>query len=434
LKGEGSYLAHLSDHASTCLPNSLYTPLHMPASILIIRTSSLGDVVYASAVLHDIRRALPDAQIDWVAEEAFTSAPQLAGARRVIPFALRRWRRRWYDPESWRELAAFRRALRETRYDIVIDLNEQVKSALIARAAFGERHGFNRASIREPLACSLYQVTHAVPRTLHFVERCRRLAAAALNYLPEGPPRWQWTLEKTGSSNALLTPPETPYVVLLHATSRDDKLWPEDRWHRLIQACRERRLRVLLPWGNAEEHARSERLAAGHDNARVPPKASLPELGALLKQARWVAGVDTGLTHWSAALGTPTVAIFTATSPRQLGIGIQGAHAVDLGEVGAPPEVDAVLTTASAVSAQSPAHFTRSLRGRGCPEGAGEGDGRPPLQGEGEDGVLVYPPPSASPPQGERGAERDASSQERLRLNQKSVGALTNASPEQEGE
>jgi heptosyltransferase-1 len=340
----------------------------MPATILIIRTSSLGDVVYASAVLHDIRRALPNAQIDWVAEEAFAAVPQLAGARRVIPFALRRWRRRWYDPQSWRELAAFRRALRETRYDTVIDLNEQVKSALIARAAFGERHGFNRASIREPLACPLYQQTHAVPRTLHFVERCRRLAAAALNYIPEDSPRWQWTWEEQAPPNTLLAPPETPYVMLLHATSRDDKLWPEDRWHRLIQACHERGLLALLPWGNAEECARSERLAAGHDNARVPPKASLPELGALLKKARWVAGVDTGLTHWAAALGTPTVAIFTATSPRQLGVGIQGAHAVDLGETGAPPEVDAVLETVSAVSLLSHTHSTLSPRGRGCPE------------------------------------------------------------------
>ncbi|MDR2710788.1 MAG: lipopolysaccharide heptosyltransferase I [Burkholderiales bacterium] len=316
----------------------------MPISILIIRTSSLGDVVYASAVLHDIRQALPDAQIDWVAEEAFTAVPQLAGARRVIPFALRRWRRRWYDPQNWRELAAFRRTLRETHYDVVIDLNEQVKSALIARSAFGVRHGFDRASIREPLACLLYQATHAVPRNLHFVERCRRLTAAALHYTAEGAPCWQWTWEAPALSNVLLPSPDAPYVMLLHATSRDDKLWPEECWRRLIRYCRERGLLTLLPWGNAKEQARSERLANGYDNARVLPKASLPELGMLLKNARWTVGVDTGLTHWSAALSTPTVAIFTATSPRRLGVGIQGAHAIDLGEVGALPSVDAALT------------------------------------------------------------------------------------------
>ncbi|MDR2173253.1 MAG: lipopolysaccharide heptosyltransferase I [Burkholderiales bacterium] len=377
----------------------------MSASILIIRTSSLGDVVYASAVLHDIRRALPDAQVDWVAEEAFAAVPQLAGARRVIPFALRRWRRRWYDPQSWRELAAFRQTLRETRYDIVIDLNEQVKSALIARAAFGKRHGFNRASIREPLACPLYQVTHAVSRELHFVERCRQLTAAALHYVPEGLPRWQWAWEEPSpSSNALLTPPETPYVMLLHATSRDDKLWPEDRWHALIHACHHRGLQVLLPWGNAKEQARSERLAVGHENARVLPKASLPELAVLLKKATWAAGVDTGLTHWSAALGTPTVAIFTATSPCRLGVGVQGEHAVDLGETGAPPEVDAVLETVSAISLQAHTSFTLSPRGRECPS------------------------PPAPLPQGESGAKRDANN-----LSQKCSNSLTNTSHEQEG-
>ncbi|MDR2016423.1 MAG: lipopolysaccharide heptosyltransferase I [Burkholderiales bacterium] len=346
----------------------------MSASILIIRTSSLGDVVYASAVLSDIRRALPDAQVDWVAEEAFTAVPQLAGARRVIPFALRRWRRRWHDPQNWRELAAFRRTLRETRYDIVIDLNEQVKSALIARAAFGVRHGFDRASIREPLACSLYQVAHAVPRTLHFVERCRQLTGAALHYTPEGSPRWQWTWGEQTSPNALLTPPETPYVVMLHATSRDDKLWPEDHWHHLIRLCHERGLQVLLPWGNATEQARSERLATSHDNARVPPKASLPELGALLKKARWVAGVDTGLTHWSAALGTPTVAIFTATSPRQLGVGIQGAHAVDLGEPGMPPEVDEVLAAVESILSSTPLPHPSPASGRGEQDPCARGD------------------------------------------------------------
>ncbi|MDR0770103.1 MAG: lipopolysaccharide heptosyltransferase I [Burkholderiales bacterium] len=322
----------------------------MAASILILRTSSLGDVVYASAVLHDIRQALPNARVDWVAEEAFAAVPQLAGAHRVIPFALRRWRRQCCNPQNWRELAAFRRALREARYDIVIDLNEQVKSALIARAAFGHRHGFDRASIREPLACPLYQTTHPVPRTLHFVERCRQLAGAALHYTPEGLPHWQWQWPEAAPSDALLTPPETPYVMLLHATSRDDKLWPEDRWHRLIHLCRERGLQALLPWGNAAEQTRSERLAVGHDNARVPPKASLPELAVLLKKARWAVGVDTGLTHWSAALGVPTVALFTATSPRQLGIGIQGTHAIDLGGPGEPPDVDAVLAAVAALS------------------------------------------------------------------------------------
>ncbi len=321
-------------------------PPPCPASprILIIRTSSLGDVVYASAVLADIRRTYPDAKIDWVVEEAFADIPRLAGARRVILFALRRWRKNWRHMSAWRELAVFRRTLRKESYDLAIDLNEQVKSALIGQWANAkERHGFDRASIREPLATFFYQKTHSVPRTLHFVERCRLLAAAALGYDIHETPRWQWAF------HTLQTLPKSPYVMLLTATSRDDKLWPEDHWRAVIADCAASGLAVLLPWGNADEQARCQRLAQGFTHTQILPHLSLTSLGQFLQQARWTIGVDTGLTHYAAALGTPTVAIFTATSPRQLGVAVQGAHAQDIGEHGVMPDPAQVLRCVKAL-------------------------------------------------------------------------------------
>ncbi|MDR1529445.1 MAG: lipopolysaccharide heptosyltransferase I [Burkholderiales bacterium] len=319
----------------------------MSLRILIVRASSLGDVVYASAVLADIRRAYPDAAVDWVVEEAFTDIPRLAGAEAVIPFALRRWRKIWWRADAWRELAAFRKKLRERHYDLVIDLNEQVKSALIAYSADAEiRHGFDWKSIREPLAVLGYQKTYAVPRDLHFVERCRLLASRALQYETVGLPQWRWQEENTSEL------PDKPYVVLLSASSRADKLWRDMDWRMLIAACAERNLQVLLPWGSANEEARCRRLAECFANAQVLPKSSLASLSGILRNAHWAVGIDTGLTHWSAALGTPTVAVFTATSPKRLGVAAQGTHAKDIGERGAMPTVDEVLTAVESLSSR----------------------------------------------------------------------------------
>src|SRR6478609_1930435 len=153
------------------------------SSVLVVRPSSLGDIVYALAVVSDIRRAHPDLAVDWVAEPGF--APLIAlcpDVGRVIPFGLRRWRRAPFTASTWRDVDAFRDALRKTRYAAILDLQEQVKGALIARAARGVRHGFDRSSIREPLATLFDDIHHRVSRDLHFVTRCRKLAGAALDY------------------------------------------------------------------------------------------------------------------------------------------------------------------------------------------------------------------------------------------------------------
>src|SRR6476646_1664571 len=149
-------------------------------AVLVVRPSSLGDIVYALAVATDIRRAQPGVAIDWVSEPGFAPLPGLCpDVRDVIAFGLRGWRSAPFAAHTWLEMRAFRRRLRETRYDAILDLQEQLKGALIGRLARGRTHGFDRASSREPLAALIDDVHHAVPRELHFLTRCRRLAAAA---------------------------------------------------------------------------------------------------------------------------------------------------------------------------------------------------------------------------------------------------------------
>jgi heptosyltransferase-1 len=304
--------------------------------ILLIKTSSLGDVVHNLPVVSDLRRGFPEADIDWVVEEGFREIPRLhPGVSRVIPVALRRWRKSLSAPSTWREMRMFRRSLHEQDYELVIDTQGLLKSALIARMARGRRCGYAAGSAREPIAARLYDSRFEVPKNIHAVERNRRLAALAarLDALPE--------LDYgIGAAPALTFGPAT--AVLLTATSRDDKLWPDQRWISIGHALHQRGLMCLLPAGSAKERERADRLALAIPDAVALPPLSLTELAAQLAAARIVIGVDTGLVHLAAALGRPSLALFCASDPALTGVHA-GAAAINLGAPGQAPEVDAVL-------------------------------------------------------------------------------------------
>ncbi len=315
-------------------------------NILLIKTSSLGDVVHNLPVVSDILARFARARIDWVVEEAYVDIVAMhPGVRRIIPVALRRWRGNLLKPGHWRELGQFRRALAGMRYDCVLDTQGLIKSALLAQSASGTRHGYDKSSAREPLAAKFYDTVHSVPRDLHAVVRNRRLAASALGYaLPDvldygiAPP-----------SGAQPIAPHS-YCVLLHATSRADKLWPEPSWVRLGQEFARRGCASVLPWGDAAERERSERIARDLPLAVVPAAQGIPSMAGLLAGARAVIGVDTGLTHLAAALGSPVVALYCGTRPGLTGVYAgPGAPVRNLGDTGVVPEVAEVLTASHEV-------------------------------------------------------------------------------------
>jgi len=299
-------------------------------TILFVKTSSLGDVVHNCPAVSDAARALPTARIDWVVEEPFAAIARMhRSVRRVIPVAVRRWRGSLWNAQVWREIGAWRRSLAAERYDAVIDTQSLFKSALIARAACGRRHGLDRPSAREWLAASFYDVRHAVPREMHAVERNRQLAALALGFSLCGPPEYGLHLPRAGKSG---------YVVFLTMTSRADKLWAEQRW---IELGRAMRAPAILPWGSEEERLRAQRIAAAIGGT-VLERKSLEDLAKLFVAARAVIGVDTGLTHLAAALGASTVGIYCASDPARTGIyGAPRAH--NVGARGRAPEVAEVL-------------------------------------------------------------------------------------------
>jgi len=290
-------------------------------------------VVHNCPAVTDAARSVAGAAIDWVVEEPFAAIAAMHPAvRRVIPVRVRAWRRQWWRRAAWSELGEFRRELAAERYDAVVDTQSLLKSALIARLASGTRHGMDAASAREPLASWFYQERHPVARGLHAVERNRRLSAAALGYSLTGPA--EYGLRPVARAGEVKL-----YAVFLTMTSRADKLWDEAKW---IELGRALGAELVLPWGSDAERARAERIAAALPRARVPARRALGEIAELLARAQAVVGVDTGLTHLAAALGTHTVGIYCGTDPALTGL--YGApRAKNVGALGRVPDVGEVL-------------------------------------------------------------------------------------------
>ena len=312
--------------------------------ILFVKTSSLGDVIHHCPAVRDAAHAMAGAEIDWMVEEAFAAIPAMhANVRRVIPVAMRRWRGAPWHPSVWSEIGSLRRKLAAERYDLVVDTQGLIKSAVLSSLAPGVRHGMDRASAREPLAAMLYAVRHSVPRAQHAVDRNRQLAGAALGYSASG--KCDFALRVSGPAPM---PLEHPYAILLTMTSRSDKLWSDERWSHLGRALHARGLVSVLPWGSESEQARAQSIARAIPDAVVPSRFSLEELARLMRGARCAVGVDTGLTHLCAALGVATVAIFCASDPALTGL-YGSARARNIGAMGESPSPDAVLAALEAL-------------------------------------------------------------------------------------
>jgi len=309
-------------------------------NLLLIKTSSLGDVLHNLPVVTDICKHFPAANIDWVVEESFAALPALhPRVQRIIPVAIRRWRKAWWTSRG--EIKSTCTTLRERHYDLALDTQGLLKSALITRCVSAPRCGMDWSSAREPLASLFYNRTFSVPKDQHAVERNRQLAGLALGYTPAGAP--DYGIQAPAVELPWLKK-SAPYVVLLHATSRDDKLWEENKWIALGKIFAQQGMQLVLPWGSDKEKIRSERLAAAIPNTISPPRLNLTEATALLAHAHAAIGVDTGLSHLAAALNIPTIGIYTATDP-----GLTGLHAgklaVNLGGKQASPSVDDVMST-----------------------------------------------------------------------------------------
>lgn len=286
--------------------------------VLIVKTSSMGDVLHTLPALTDAQQAIPGIQFDWVVEEGFAQIPSWHSAvNRVIPVAIRRWRKAWFSASVKAERNAFREAVQAERYDAVIDAQGLVKSAaLVTRLAHSVKHGMDWQSAREPLAALFYHRRHHIARQQHAVERTRELFAKSLNYFK---PSSQGDYAIARHFLTSEQDPAQPYAVFLHATTRDDKHWPEANWRALIGLLADNDISIKLPWGAPHEEARARRLAEGFAHVEVLPRMSLEEVARVLAGAKYVVSVDTGLSHLTAALDRPNITLYGPTDPGLIG-------------------------------------------------------------------------------------------------------------------
>jgi len=286
--------------------------------VLVVKTSSLGDIIHTLPALSDAKRIYPEITFDWVVEEPFQEIPKWHTAvEQVIPVALRRWRKNKWKAVHSGELKNFIKHIRQQKYDHIIDAQGLLKSVLITLISrSSSKIGLSWKSVREPLASIFYQKRAVVPWEQHAVVRARALFANALNYeIPTHIADYGIDNQRLSSCNL-----QQPYCVFLHGTTWDTKHWPETYWIELAKIAAKSGYSIQLLWGNEIELARANRIAAVVPEAIViPNKLKLSEVASILAQAKGIVTVDTGLGHLAAALSVPTVSLYGPTDPKRSG-------------------------------------------------------------------------------------------------------------------
>jgi heptosyltransferase I len=288
--------------------------------ILVVKLSSLGDVVHTMPALQDIRRALPQARIDWVVERSFAPlVRRCEGVGRAIECELRRWRKSPLSGQTRREWRAFKAELQREAYDAVIDLQGLSKSALLAwlarLAPGGRRYALANqtegSGYEAPTRWVADVAIHIEPH-IHAVQRARVLCASALGYALPDAQTFGLTTHRQRATMAAktITPSGRPCVALVHGTSRLDKQWPGDHWLALAQRLNAAGFDVALLHGTDAEQRHSEMLVRGMAHALVWPRLALDELVDALATCAGVIGVDSGLSHIAVALDLPHVQIY----------------------------------------------------------------------------------------------------------------------------
>ena len=336
---------------------------NLSPKILLVKLSSLGDVLHNLPIVWDIRARLPDAQIDWVVEEAYVhllqpllSRGDFKGINRIIPFGLRRWKKSLFSLTSWKQFFSFKKELQEVTYDVVIETQGLLKSALVCAlakktsdAVVAGLANATEYSGYEPLARLFYNQSVQVPFQCHAVDRSRYVLCSALHWpLINRDERAQFYPSSYVDAVSQQTPSsfESPYVLFFHSTAREAKRWSNENWIYLGNELAGRGYQVILPWGNASEKAVSNELASKIKGAMVPKPFSVQEAFSIVGNAALVVGVDTGLTHLSAVMNKPTIEIY-CDSPRWKTEGYWSNHIRNVGDIQDPPTGAGVLAAAT---------------------------------------------------------------------------------------
>ena len=337
-------------------------PISNPISspkILLVKLSSLGDVLHNLPIVWDLRARLPDARIDWVVEEGYVhllepllSKGEFKGIDRIIPFGLRRWKKNLFKLDTWKQFFSFKDQLQAVQYDYVIETQGLLKSALVCALAKKSKNAVvaglanaTQYSGYEPIARWFYSHSVQVPTDCHAIDRSRWVMCSALDWPlidRTNAPAFYAELFSNSFAEKNIAGLKKLYVLCFHSTAREAKRWPNQNWVALGQALSSRGYQVVLPWGNPSEREVSEMLAKEIPGALVPSAFSIEEAFSVITHAALTIGVDTGLTHLAAVLGKPTVEIY-CDSPRWKTEGYWAKNICNVGDIGAPPSASEVV-------------------------------------------------------------------------------------------
>lgn len=337
-------------------------------TILLVKLSSLGDVLHNLPIVWDLRKRLPNAQIDWIVEEGYVhlleplkTTPSFRGIDRIIPVAFRRWRKHLFSLRTWREFFAMRKRLQAISYDVVIETQGLLKSALVCALAkksdIAIVAGLGNATEHsgyEPMARMFYTQSVHVPVKCHAIDRSRWVMCSAFDwplinrndepphfypqqFVEQLPPLFFEGLKKNDRGTPV------PYVVCFHSTARAAKRWPNDHWVMLGNLLSKQGYQLIFPWGSEAEMKVSALIASQVPGAIVPRAFSIEEAYSLVAHAALTIGVDTGLTHLSAVLGKPTVEIY-CDSPRWKTEGYWSEKIANVGDYQKSPSLPEVLS------------------------------------------------------------------------------------------
>ena len=288
--------------------------------VLIIKLTSMGDLMHALPALTDAAKVFPDIEFDWVVDKAFAAVPQWhPNVRKVITTAHRSWRQGWWKSFKSGELGSFYKALNADDYDVVVDMQNNLKSAVVSLLRKGPVYGLDKYSCREKPAYLAYRHAINVNPNQHAAERMRQILATALGYtVPDSAADYGVSVQHCQLPKLDFTLPQR-YLMLVHNASWTTKLWPVKHWQALTLKAAEQGYSLLLPSGNDEEYRRAQQIASVSDKAHALPRLPLDQVLALMQRAQAALCSDTGLAHMAAMLGKAAITIYGSTDTHLIG-------------------------------------------------------------------------------------------------------------------
>lgn len=347
------------------------------AKILIVRLSSLGDIVHTFPMIQDIKDHFPDSTIDWLVDSSFVDLVQInPNINAIIDIPLRSWLKNKLSLIA--NFIKWKNNLKNIDYDYIIDAQGLFKSAILTKFFRGKVYGLDKNSAREKLATMFYRCKIHTGKNLLAIQKNRLLAAKIFNYSMnveavsfgldsikpvQRPPNSSLGRSDGIGGDAMKNVEEasnfsdfrmigvthtSKYVVFFHATSKDSKKYPSGQWADLAKYLIQKHgLEIILPYGSMRERQESEEirnfLPEYARMLKIPEaKLSYANLAELINNAAFVFGVDTGLVHLANSLNKKLIAIYTDTNPSKTGV-FETPLAKNIGNIGVMPAVDDII-------------------------------------------------------------------------------------------